>query len=71
MVEIKLVSTKKELKEFIRFPHDLFRGNEYWVPPLDSDEMETLSKDKNPAFTLFQAFGFLMSSRAKRRISGT
>lgn len=50
MVEIKLVSTKKELKEFIRFPHDLFRGNEYWVPPLDSDEMETLSKDKNPAF---------------------
>lgn len=72
MVEIKLVSTKKELKEFIRFPHDLFRGNEYWVPPLDSDEMDTLRKDKNPAFEHCEAEYWLAykDGRIAGRIAG-
>ena len=72
MVEIKLVSTKKELKEFIRFPHDLFRGNEYWVPPLDSDEMDTLRKGKNPAFEHCEAEYWLAykDGRIAGRIAG-
>lgn len=50
MITTKLVETKKDLKDFIHFPHELFKNNKLWVPPLDRDELETLSKDKNPAF---------------------
>lgn len=50
MIQVKTVESKKELKKFIQFPHDLYKGNAYWVPPLNMDEMNLLSKDKNPAF---------------------
>lgn len=50
MITIKEVTTKKELKDFIKFSFDLFKGNPYWVPPLISDERETFDKKNNPAF---------------------
>lgn len=50
MVQIKEVTTRRELKEFIRFPFTLYANNPNWVPPLVRDEIDTLSKDKNPAF---------------------
>ena len=39
MIEIKRVESKKDLKTFIRFPETLYKGNAYWVPPLEFDEM--------------------------------
>lgn len=50
MIELKIVEGKSDLKKFIHFPFDLFKGNAYWVPPLNSAEMETLDAEKNPAF---------------------
>lgn len=50
MIEIRKVDSKKELKRFIHFPNELYKGSRQWVPALDFDEMETLRKDKNPAF---------------------
>ena len=47
---IKKVETKEDLKAFIEFHYDLYEGNEYDVPNLYSDEVNTLSKDKNAAF---------------------
>jgi GNAT superfamily N-acetyltransferase len=49
-VIIKEVSTLKELKAFIHFPFELYRANPYWVPTLLFDELNTLRRDKNPAF---------------------
>lgn len=49
-IEIKEVSTSRDLKEFIRFPFKLYKNNPYWVPPLVQFEESTLRKDKNPAF---------------------
>jgi GNAT superfamily N-acetyltransferase len=49
-VQIKEVATKQDLKSFINFPFTLYRGNPYWVPNLVSDDLNTLGKDKNPAF---------------------
>ena len=54
-VRIKEVHTKKALKEFVDFPHHLYAGNAYWVPSLRSDEMDTLDREKNPAFTYCEA----------------
>lgn len=50
MIEIKKVENKKDLKAFIRFPERLYKGNAYWVPPLEFDEMNVLRKETNPAF---------------------
>jgi len=50
MIQIKKVTTKSELKAFVRFPHQLYKGNKYWVPPLDMSELSALNRDENPAF---------------------
>lgn len=47
---IKEVVTKKDLKKWIEFPNKLYRDIEYYVPFLASDEEETFSVDKNPAY---------------------
>lgn len=49
-VEIKEVLTKKDLVEWVRFPNKLYKDNEYFVPFLENDEIETFSADKNPAY---------------------
>ena len=59
LIEIKKVETKKDLKTFIDFHYDLYEGNEYDVPNFFSDEMNTLSKDKNAAFEFCEAEYYL------------
>ena len=59
LIEIKKVESKKDLKTFIDFHYDLYEGNEYDVPNLFSDEMNTLSQDKNAAFEFCEAEYYL------------
>ena len=59
LIEIKKVENKKDLKTFIDFHYDLYEGNDYDVPNLFSDEMNTLSKDKNAAFEFCEAEYYL------------
>ena len=54
-LQIKEVTTLKQLKAFIQFPFTLYANNPYWVPNLVSDDMNTLRKDKNPAFETCEA----------------
>lgn len=58
-VVIEKVNDKKGLEAFIQFHYDLYEGNEYSVPNLYSDEIRTLSKDKNAAFEFCEAEYFL------------
>ena len=58
-VVIKVVSSKKELREFIKFGLDLYKGNAYHVPNLIDEEMVTLDKAKNPAFEFCESEYFL------------
>ena len=58
-VEIVKVSTKKQLKQFIRFNYELYKGNPYFVPELFEDTMGTLRKDRNAAFEFCDADYFL------------
>jgi GNAT superfamily N-acetyltransferase len=50
MTEIHQVKTRRDLREFIRFPFRLYKGNKYWVPPLIRWERNILDPEKNPAF---------------------
>ncbi|MCX7549764.1 GTP cyclohydrolase [Xanthomarina sp. F2636L] len=59
MITLKEVKNKKELKAFVTFPFQLYKNSKYWVPPIISDEIATLSSDKNPAFLHAEAQFFL------------
>jgi hypothetical protein len=54
-VEIRPVQGKRALKAFVRFPYSIYKDDPCWVPPLDIDDLTTLSKDKNPAFEYCEA----------------
>ena len=45
MVIVKEVKTKKEQKEFLNFPLNLYKDNPYFVPPLYMDEKKIFKKD--------------------------
>ena len=61
MVEIREIQpTKSNLLKFVHFPIDtLYRDSEYFVPPLVTDEINTLRPDKNPAFDFCEAVYYL------------
>ena len=69
---IKKVSSHKDLKKFVAFPFQLFKGNKFWVPPLTFDEINTLRKDKNPAFEFCEAEYWLayLDNKLVGRIAG-
>lgn len=58
-VEIRKVQTKEELKEFIHFANNLYKGDEYYAPSLISDDYNTFDPKKNGAFDFCQAQMFL------------
>lgn len=58
-IDIKRVTNRKELRQFVQFYYDLYRGNEYAVPFLFSEEMNTLRHDKNPSFECCDAEYFM------------
>lgn len=58
-IEIKRVSDRKNLKRFIQFRYDLYRGDPNDVPYLFGDEMFTLRRDKNASFDICEADYFL------------
>ncbi len=50
MVDIEEVKTRKQLKEFVKFPNKLYKDCEYYVPMLFNDEVNNFVPSKNPAF---------------------
>lgn len=49
-IELKEVQSVADRKAFIRFPHRLYSGSAYWVPPIQGQEMVTLDPKRNPVF---------------------
>lgn len=59
MITILEANSKQLLKDFVKFPFELYKNHPFWVPPLIADEMETFDKDKNPAFQSAEAYFYL------------
>ena len=69
MIEIKKIEpTKSNLRRFTQYQIDLYRGNAYYVPPLVSDDVNTLSPEINPAFDFCDA-AYYMAYRDGQRAS--
>ena len=45
MIEVIEVKTKKQIREFINFPLNLYKNNPYFVPPLYIDEKKLFNKN--------------------------
>ena len=58
-VVIKTVSSKKDMKVFVRFANKLYKGDRYYVPSMPFDDLNTLDKDKNGAFDFCEAEYYL------------
>ncbi len=71
-VEVRRVETRRELKRFVHFPESLFRDDPNWVPPLYSDDLHNLRRDRNPAFEFCDAAYWLAYKDGKPvgRIAG-
>ena len=50
MIDIKEVKTKKELKQFIRYPKQLYKDCPYYVPVLENEEYQTLTNHPARSF---------------------
>ena len=73
MTEIKEIKpTKKNLKKFTLFQTDLYKDNAYFIPALLSDDIATLSPEKNPAFDFCDAVYYMAYQDGKPvgRIAG-
>lgn len=71
-LEIKEITTHKELKQFIEFTNTLYRECEYYCPPLFFDEVNCFDKEKNPALEVcdYKLWMAYRDGKAVGRIAG-
>lgn len=71
-VFVKEISGKKELKKFIQFSIELYKGSSCFVPPLIDEEVCTLSPKTNPAFDFCEAVYYMAyrDNKPAGRIAG-
>ncbi|MES2797124.1 MAG: GNAT family N-acetyltransferase [Bacteroidota bacterium] len=50
MIEIKEVTDENCMRDFVKFPFEIYKGSPYWVPPIIDDEVASFDKTKNPVF---------------------
>lgn len=58
-VEIRPVVSKKDIRSFIDFPHELYKDDPHYVPEIYLAQKEIHDKDKNPFFQHSEAQCFL------------
>jgi hypothetical protein len=59
MITIKEINSKRDLKQFVLFPFQLYKDSKYWVPPIIKEEIASFDKTKNPAFENAEVWFYL------------
>jgi hypothetical protein len=59
------VQSRKELKEFVGLPYQLYRDDPHWIPPLFLERWETIHPKKNPFYRHAQVQLFLAKRKDK------
>lgn len=72
MIEIKEVKSKNDLRQFAKYPIELYKNCPYYVPSLRSDEINTFNPKKNFNLKGNECKGFLCykNGRLVGRIAG-
>lgn len=58
-VSVIEVQNADQLKEFVKFPMDLYKNSPYYVPSFINEELNVWNSDQNPAFKYSEAKQFL------------
>ena len=72
-VTVKEVKSRKELKQFVHFPNAMYKKEQYYVPTLESADLDALDQKKNHAFEVCEAkywMAFDENGKAVGRIAG-
>jgi len=64
-IEIRTVTNRRQLRQFVQFYYDLYRDCDKAVPYLFFDEMSTLRPDRNPSFECCEATYFMAFRQGK------
>jgi len=69
-LDIKQVVTKTDLKQFLKLPWKIYKGDKCWVPPLLNELKDSLDPVKNPALQKIkhELFLVLMDGKPAGRI---
>jgi hypothetical protein len=70
MITVKEVTTKREIKQFIRYPKRLYKDYPYYVPPLDADEYKMLTAHPARAFCDIRLWLAYKDNKIAGRIGG-
>ena len=70
MITIKEVTTKKELKQFIGYPKQLYKNCPYFAPSLDSVEYEMLTEHPAQSFCSLRLWMAYKNDKISGRIGG-
>jgi len=70
MISIKEVKTKKELKQFIRYPNQLYKDCPYYVPALMSEEYQIITAHPAKAFCDIRLWMAYKNGKIAGRIAG-
>lgn len=73
MIEIKEIPlVPSQLRKFTQLQVDMYEDNPYYVPPLITDDIDTLNPKKNPAFDFCEARCFIAykNGRPVGRVAG-
>jgi GNAT superfamily N-acetyltransferase len=68
-ISIQEVASRRDLRAFVKFPWQVYRGDPTWVPPLISERLDYLNPEKNPFYQHAEAALFL--ARRGRQVVGT
>ena len=63
--QIREVSSNRDYKLFVDFVFKHYKKDKFWVPPIKSDELFSMKKDKNPAFEFCEAKYWLAEENGK------
>lgn len=55
MIDVKEVNSSGDFKNFVQFPFDLYKNNEYWIPPIKKEESKLINPKTNPAYEFCDA----------------
>lgn len=59
MITVKEIRGRKQLKRFVKFAIDLYKGNDCYVPPIISDEVNNLDARHNPSLWFCDSVFFM------------
>lgn len=58
-IQVRQVTTGRDLLTFVKFPWRVYKGDANWVPPLISERLDYLNPKKNPFFQQAEVALFL------------